>query len=151
MCMYFRWQQVLPKRLHFFFTKTAYFFSPKIPQNIILLNIFFLLKRWYHLWCFVTQDLSIKFAYVYTCILHHTITNLYYVRSSTCHRYGFLFFGNWFDGEAFICFYKWHFILYLHIGITSKNQLKNSKSSPKFLRNSIQKMLASVQLTSNIN
>jgi hypothetical protein len=39
----------------------------------------------------------------------------------------------------------------LHIGNTSKNQLKNSKSSPKFLRNSIQKMLASMQLTSNIN
>jgi len=32
----------------------------------------------------------------------------------------------------------------LHIGNTSKNQLKNSKSSPKFLRNSIQKMLASM-------
>ena len=39
----------------------------------------------------------------------------------------------------------------LHIGNTSKNQLKNSKSSPKFLMNSIQKMLASMQLTSNIN
>ena len=34
----------------------------------------------------------------------------------------------------------------LHIGNTSKNQLKNSKSSPKFLRNSIQKMLASMNL-----
>jgi hypothetical protein len=32
MCMYFRWQQVLPKRLHFFFTKTAYFFS-QIPER----------------------------------------------------------------------------------------------------------------------
>ena len=39
----------------------------------------------------------------------------------------------------------------LHIGNASKNQLKNSKSSPKFIRNSIQKMLASMQLTSNIN
>jgi hypothetical protein len=34
----------------------------------------------------------------------------------------------------------------LHIGNTSKNQLKNSKSSPKFLRNSIQKMLASMYI-----
>ena len=34
----------------------------------------------------------------------------------------------------------------LHIGNTSKNHLKNSKSSPKFLRNSIQKMLASMKL-----
>jgi hypothetical protein len=34
----------------------------------------------------------------------------------------------------------------LHIGNTSKNQLKNSKSLPKFLRNSIQKMLASMKL-----
>ena len=95
----------------FFYTKMAYFLSPKISQNI-LLNNFVLLKRWYHLWCFVTQDLSSKFVYMYTCILHHTITNLYYVHSGTCHRYGFLFFGNRFDGEAFICFYKWHFILY---------------------------------------
>ena len=31
---------------------------------------------------------------------------LVYVRPGTCHRYGFIFFGNWFDGEAFICFYK---------------------------------------------
>ena len=31
---------------------------------------------------------------------------LVYVRSGTCHIYGFLFFGNRFDGEAFICFYK---------------------------------------------
>jgi len=38
----------------------------------------------------------------------------------------------------------------LLIGNTSKNQLKNSKSSPKFLRNSIQKMLASMdQITFN--
>ena len=31
---------------------------------------------------------------------------LVYVCPGTCHRYGFLFFGNLFDGEAFICFYK---------------------------------------------
>ena len=34
----------------------------------------------------------------------------------------------------------------LHIGNTSKNQLKNSKSTPKFLRNSIQKKLASMYI-----
>ena len=83
-------------------------------------------------------------------LVHPTTTNLYipvFVIS-----YGFLFVGNRFDGYlkplfAFTSDISFYILL---IGNTSKNQLKNSKSSPKFLRNSIQKILASMQVVTGI-
>ena len=56
--------------------------------------------------------MSSKFIYCIRVYLTSDDNGLVYVRSGICHRYRFLFFGNRFDGEAFICFYKWHFILY---------------------------------------
>ena len=64
--------------------------------------------------------------------------------SKLSHSYGFLFLGNKFDAEAFICFYKWTFNFKLHLGNTSKNLQIVTWSpapSPIILRNSVQKML----------
>ena len=66
---FFRLKIILPKRPHFFIAKTA------------RLIFFFLLKRWYHVWYIVIQDLSSKYIYciysLYMFILHQTTTNLY--------------------------------------------------------------------------
>ena len=64
---FFRIKIILPKRCHFFIAKTARL-------------IFFLLKRWYHVWYLVIQDLSSKFIYyIYKC------TCLFYIRRKrTC-------------------------------------------------------------------
>jgi hypothetical protein len=64
--------------------------------------------------------------------------------SKLSHSYGFLFLGNKFDAEDFICFYKWTFNFKLHLGNTSKNLQIATRSpapSPNILRNSVQKML----------
>ena len=58
--------------------KLIYMYVPVIVFN------FFLLKRWYHVWCLVIQDLSSKFIYcIYTCLSYITQQRTY-IRSSNC-------------------------------------------------------------------
>ena len=63
-----------------FFQNKNYFIKTPPPlywQNSTF-NYFFLLKRWYHVWYLLIQNLSSKFIYcIYMFILHQTTTNLY--------------------------------------------------------------------------
>jgi hypothetical protein len=61
---FFRIQIILPKRRHFFLLPKRQF------------NFCFLLKRWYHVWYLVIQDLSSKFIYcIYMFILGVLVKN----------------------------------------------------------------------------
>ena len=94
----------LPKRPHFLL-KRPQFFLTKRPHYFVRIKItlpnppppfycqngtfnnFFLLQRWYHVWCLVIQDLSSKFIYcIY--IVHVYLTSddndLVYIRSDNC-------------------------------------------------------------------
>ena len=63
---FFRIKIILPKRPHFFIAKTT------------RLIYFFLLKRWYHVWYLVIQDLFSKSIYcIYMFSLHQKTANLY--------------------------------------------------------------------------
>ena len=72
----------------FFQNKNHFIKTPPLLywQNSTL-NYFFLLKRWYHVWYLLIQNLSSKFIYcIYMFILHQTTTNLYnfFMHSGNC-------------------------------------------------------------------
>ena len=78
-----------------YFTKTP----PLLYWQNGTLNIFFLLKRWYHVWYLLIQDLSSKFIYcIYMFILHQTTTNLYIyiLYTPVIVSYPFVFFFSFF-------------------------------------------------------